>query len=244
MRKIKRSPDKENTFQRTTGILIKILIPLLFLGLPVIILSYSDFLAKTLLSYFPEGTIEKIPLVIQDIEFQTRLILILTLVLALFLGILISWHLSRTLGKISSGLEKILSGNLDFKIKIQDRDEIGEITYFLNKIVENLKETQLKLKIKEEEVKEKTSELSKRIRDLESSQKTIEEGRLATLNILEDVEEARLALQERIEELEKFNKLAVGRELRMVELKEEIKKLQNELETQNTPFNKKNKNYL
>ncbi len=36
-------------------------------------------------------------------------------------------------------------------------------------------------------------------------------------------------LQEKINELEKFNKLTVGRELRMIELKEEIKKLKEEL---------------
>ena len=37
-------------------------------------------------------------------------------------------------------------------------------------------------------------------------------------------------LRERIEELEKFHRLTVGRELKMVELKEEIKKLKKELE--------------
>lgn len=37
-------------------------------------------------------------------------------------------------------------------------------------------------------------------------------------------------LQEKIEELEKFNKLAVGRESKMAELKEEIEKLKKELE--------------
>ncbi len=244
MRKIQRNLNRENTFQRKTGIFIKILVPLLFLGLPVIILSYSDFLAKVLLPYLPEKTLQKLPLIMTDVEFQTRFILVLTFVLALFLGTLISWHFSRILRKISGGLKKILAGNLDFKIKIKDRDEIGEITHFLNKIIENLKEAQLKLKIREEEVKEKTLELSKKIRDIEFSRGAIEESRLATLNILEDVEEARLDLQERLDELEKFNKLAVGRELRMVELKEEIKKLQDELDKQKIPFNKKNKNYL
>jgi len=37
-------------------------------------------------------------------------------------------------------------------------------------------------------------------------------------------------LQEKINELEKFSKLAVGRELKMIELKEEIKRLEEELE--------------
>lgn len=42
-----------------------------------------------------------------------------------------------------------------------------------------------------------------------------------------DIKENQKQLQERFEELEKFNKLMVGRELKMIELKEEIKSLQN-----------------
>jgi len=44
------------------------------------------------------------------------------------------------------------------------------------------------------------------------------------------IKERTKELQERVEELEKFKKLTEGRELRMVELKEEIAKLKKELE--------------
>lgn len=226
---IKKNPRKEKAFQRKTGILIKILIPLLVLSLPIIFLSYSDLIARILLPHLPEGTIQKIPFFIQDIEFQTRLILVLTLTLALFLGALISRHFSRALGKISVGLEKILAGDLNFRIKVESRDEIGEVTYLLNRLTESLKTSQLKLIERDKELKEKSLELTEKIKSLEASSQEAEKYRLATLNILEDVEEARLALQERLEELEKFNKLAVGRELKMIELKEEIKRLETEL---------------
>jgi len=46
----------------------------------------------------------------------------------------------------------------------------------------------------------------------------------------EKVKEKTKELQEKVEELERFQKLAVGRELKMIELKEEIKKLKEELE--------------
>lgn len=46
----------------------------------------------------------------------------------------------------------------------------------------------------------------------------------------ERVKERTQQLQEKVEELEKFRKLAVGRELKMIELKEEIEKLKRELE--------------
>ena len=46
----------------------------------------------------------------------------------------------------------------------------------------------------------------------------------------EKVEERTKQLKEKVEELERFNSLAVGRELKMIELKQEIEKLKNELE--------------
>jgi len=46
----------------------------------------------------------------------------------------------------------------------------------------------------------------------------------------EKIKEAIGELQEKVEELEKFHRLTVGRELKMVELKKEIEKLQKELQ--------------
>ncbi len=46
----------------------------------------------------------------------------------------------------------------------------------------------------------------------------------------EEVEKSKEKLQEKIEEMEKINKLTIGRELRMVEIKEEMEKLKAELE--------------
>jgi hypothetical protein len=43
-----------------------------------------------------------------------------------------------------------------------------------------------------------------------------------------NAEESKIALQERVGELERFHRLTVGRELRMMELKEQIKKLEEE----------------
>jgi len=42
----------------------------------------------------------------------------------------------------------------------------------------------------------------------------------------EQVIERTFSLQEKIEDLERFNRLTVGRELKMIELKEEIKTLE------------------
>jgi len=45
----------------------------------------------------------------------------------------------------------------------------------------------------------------------------------------EEVKRRTAEVQERMKELERFHKLAVDRELKMIELKEEIKKLKEEL---------------
>jgi PAS domain S-box-containing protein len=45
----------------------------------------------------------------------------------------------------------------------------------------------------------------------------------------EKVKESNKKLEEKIEEMEKINKLTIGRELKMIELKEEIEKLKEEL---------------
>jgi len=64
-----------------------------------------------------------------------------------------------------------------------------------------------------------------RTRELEELSKSLEE----------QVEERTQKLQEKIEELEKFNRLTVGRELKMIELKEEIERLKKEEKDKKAP---------
>lgn len=87
--------------------------------------------------------------------------------------------------------------------------------------------------ILERKVKERTDELEKTRKKLEEAKTVLEikvKARTKELNeFTEDlegqIEKRTKEFQERVEELEKFHKITVGRELKMIELKKEIKKM-------------------
>jgi len=110
------------------------------------------------------------------------------------------------------------------------------ITHYFARQLENSLKT---LSQKERELKEAKSVLEIKVR---ARTRELEEERAG---LEEKVKERTKELQEKVEELEKFHRLAVGRELKMVELKKEIKKLREEIENlkvkNKTTFIKKRK---
>ncbi|MDP3093569.1 MAG: HAMP domain-containing protein [bacterium] len=96
--------------------------------------------------------------------------------------------------QLLSGMEKIGSDGLDYRVKTKRQDEIGDLFFSFNVMAEKLKDRTEALKEEREGLAEKVT------------QKTKE-------------------LQEKVNDLERFNKLTIGRELKMIELKKEINKL-------------------
>lgn len=152
----------------------------------------------------------------------------LSIISTLFLVIKIM--VIKPLQDFQEGMKIIGSGSLDYKIKIKTKDEIGNLVLGFNKMTEELKNrTKALAKEKaslEQRVQKRTQELEKerslleikvkfRTKELEKLNKTLEEK----------VQKRTKDLQKKLKELERFKKLTVGRELRMVELKKEIKEL-------------------
>ncbi len=94
---------------------------------------------------------------------------------------------------------------------------VGFITQNLRQHFINLVETQEEM------------EMARNVLEIKIESRTRELERL-TKSLDEQVKEKTKELQNKLEELERFNRLAIGRELRMIELKEEIKKIKEELE--------------
>jgi len=107
-------------------------------------------------------------------------------------------------------------------------NKFREITRRLGQKTGELEELNKEL---EKRVKERTKELeeAKTVLEVKVEARTKELRELAE-GLEEEVKRRTKEIQERVEELERFHRLAVGRELKMVALKEEIEKLKKELE--------------
>ena len=131
---------------------------------------------------------------------------------SLFVLFVILRQIITPLRKITLACQEIRKGNLNVKIDLKSGNEIGELAATFNRTIGDLKKSQDALEKSkatlEIKVKKRTQELSDLTKGLEQK-----------------VEERTKELQERVNELERFHELTVGRELRMIELKKEIKKL-------------------
>ncbi|MBI4101501.1 MAG: HAMP domain-containing protein [Candidatus Nealsonbacteria bacterium] len=111
--------------------------------------------------------------------------------------------------KITLACEQIRKGNLEVEIKNSPKTEIGELASSINNMVRDLKKSQ-------EILEETKSALEVRV-----EARTRELTRVAD-SLDQKVKEKTQELQEKINDLERFQKLAVGRELKMIELKKEL----------------------
>lgn len=105
------------------------------------------------------------------------LIGVIALLLAIVLGVIISYLIIKPLNLLKKTAQEIALGNLDKQIEINSKDEIGELAKTFNEMTNKLKESRVNI---EERVNERTAQL------------------------------------------EKLNKVMVGRELSMIEMKKKI----------------------
>lgn len=102
------------------------------------------------------------------------------------------------------------------KIPVVSKTEIGDLVITFNEMIKGLKESHTVL------------EESKTVLEIRVEARTKELKKL-TEGLEEEIKKRIKEIQEKMQELEKFHRLAVGRELKMIELKEEIKKLKENL---------------
>ncbi|MCK4519547.1 MAG: HAMP domain-containing protein [Candidatus Omnitrophica bacterium] len=177
------------------------------------------------------------------ITMETTLIAVIgSLCLAIGLGYSISKVIAGTIIEMKNAVVEIGKGELDTKIEIKSKDEIGEFASSFNKMAKDLKvslkkEKGLAAAIVAVAVKEKEAErlvsLNKKLESANTELKQANKDlKLATEKLQiagEETQKVKEAAEKRAAELERFNKVVVGRELKMKELKERIKKLEEQI---------------
>lgn len=146
---------------------------------------------------------------VKDVLIYISIVIALTLVYVIIVTLFFSKNLVYPLKKIISWADKIIKGETKEAISLVTNDELLEVIAYLKQMHEELENAKASLEIK---IKARTKELE----EITEKQEEI---------IQERVRE----VQKRAEELERFQRLAVGRELKMVELKKEIKVLEERL---------------
>ena len=153
---------------------------------------------------------------------------VILLILSVALVSLLTFRITKPLSELEKGVRVIGAGNLEYKLKIKTGDEIEQLADEFNKMTEKLKESKETLEAK---VKERTRELEEAKGSLEVKiEARTKELKELSESLEKKVEERTKELNERLEELERFHTVTVGRELKMMEVKEKIKKLEKELE--------------
>ena len=123
----------------------------------------------------------------------------------------------KRLNKITPILKKVSKGDFSQKISIvEERDEFSDHLLALNVMIGDFRSMMGEIKEKSQELEEQYEKLEQTSNELKGAKEGLENK----------VKERTRELQEKLLELERFNRIAVGRELKMVELKQEIKRLQ------------------
>lgn len=165
-------------------------------------------------SYLSDKTTSWIALVIQDASEMSRpldlfvlqliavtgLILILVIPIGIFFGAMIT----KPITDLSTAIERIMSGDWDYKINIKTGDEIEDFANKFSLLIANIKNKQAELMKSKDELANLSHSLevkvTERTKELANSQD-------AALNVLEDLQEVKESLEKTNKELTKLDQL-------------------------------------
>ena len=85
--------------------------------------------------------IEDVSAMVEKVRWVSLAVIFVGLLIALGMGILTSRSISRPIEKLTRGARTIAGGDLDIKLDIRSKDEVGDLARTFNQMAENLKKT-------------------------------------------------------------------------------------------------------
>jgi signal transduction histidine kinase len=116
----------------------------------------------------------------------SSLIMLLGVVLSVLISIYLSKRITQPIINLRNAADDIGEGNLDVKIDINSKDEIGQLAASFSKMTANLKKSNKSI---EEYSKTLEKQIVERTRELEAKIKELTDTKTAVLNIMEDTDE-------------------------------------------------------
>lgn len=165
----------------------------------------------------------------KEVYIQIFLVVIPLIILISLITLIFVKAIIKPLNLLTIAVRKIREGDLESKIDIETKDEIGQLATVFNEMTTKLKESYT---ILESKIKDRTKELEEERGSLEKKvfERTGELEKLKN-DLEETVFERTEKLNSKLEEMEQMNKIMTGRELKMIELKQEVEELQSKLST-------------
>jgi len=135
------------------------------------------------------------------------------------IALLLSQSIIGPVKKLGDAMRIVGQGDYTAAIDTRGKDEIGQLAQAFKNMTDQLRASHESLRVRNQELNDLTTSLEKRVEE-----RTIE-LEFAKSGLEEEVKKRTEELSQKLEELEKFQRVAVGRELKMVELKKQISSL-------------------
>lgn len=146
------------------------------------------------------------------------ILVILTIIFLGFIGnIVFTKIILNPLSKLRQGVKELGQDDSSFKINIKPGDEFGDLAGYFNKAAFSIRESRESLQKTKDFFEKQATLRTKELKNLIDQRESVIKQRTGEL-------------QERIQELETIHRLAANREIKMIELKEEILQLRKKLE--------------
>jgi methyl-accepting chemotaxis protein len=175
----------------------------------------------------------------KDQETANTLTLTLMLILAATVttvSLVVARSISKPLDRLTKGAEIIGNGDLEHRIDVKSKDEVGKLATAFNQMTVQLGASEQQLRASNQQLQASEQQLRASNQQLQASEQQL---RASNQQLRADEQQLRAEIAERkkleeqtkkhLHDLEVFYKANIGREGRIVELKKEISRLKNEL---------------